>query len=237
VHYKLKRRWRDGSTSAVLDPCTLIERLCALVPRPRQMLMTYHGVLAPAADYRMSCRHRRCPTHGTCEKNGSRGGRGRARGSPQGSVCTLADRARRNARKPQCAGRPAAPLVGVGGDRDDPGRLSGGPGRSLLFLRATWPSPISTRGAIEPAHGAETPAGRVRTAACYHLDVRSRRRPTSQTFTGAPLSRAFRLRWSRALLRSSCSAWLPCRGGPQLNARRSGCLVLVSRAPMARSGP
>jgi hypothetical protein len=52
VHYKLKRRWRDGSTSVVLDPCTLIERLCALVPRPRQMLMTYHGVLAPAAGYR-----------------------------------------------------------------------------------------------------------------------------------------------------------------------------------------
>jgi Putative transposase len=52
VQYKLKRRWRDGSTSVVLDPCTLIERLCALVPRPRQMLMTYHGVLAPAAGYR-----------------------------------------------------------------------------------------------------------------------------------------------------------------------------------------
>jgi hypothetical protein len=28
VQYELKRRWRDGSTSVVLDPCTLIERLC-----------------------------------------------------------------------------------------------------------------------------------------------------------------------------------------------------------------
>ena len=28
VAYKLKRRWRDGSTSIVLEPLTLIERLC-----------------------------------------------------------------------------------------------------------------------------------------------------------------------------------------------------------------
>jgi len=33
----------------VLEPLTLIERLCALIPRPRHMLVTYHGVLAPAA--------------------------------------------------------------------------------------------------------------------------------------------------------------------------------------------
>jgi hypothetical protein len=52
VAYKRKRRWRDGSTSVVLDPQTLIERLCALIPRPRHMLVTYHGVLAPAAGYR-----------------------------------------------------------------------------------------------------------------------------------------------------------------------------------------
>jgi hypothetical protein len=52
VAYQLKRRWRDGSTSVVLAPRTLLERLCALVPRPRQMLLTYHGVLAPAAGYR-----------------------------------------------------------------------------------------------------------------------------------------------------------------------------------------
>ena len=31
---------------------TLIERLAALVPRPRVHLTTYHGVFAPAASYR-----------------------------------------------------------------------------------------------------------------------------------------------------------------------------------------
>jgi Putative transposase/Transposase zinc-binding domain len=50
--YKLKRRYRDGSTHVVFTPHTLIERLCALIPRPRKKLVTYHGVLAPAAGLR-----------------------------------------------------------------------------------------------------------------------------------------------------------------------------------------
>ena len=54
VIYKLKRRYRDGSTHVVLDPLALIERLAALVPRPRVNLVTYHGVFAPAASYRSS---------------------------------------------------------------------------------------------------------------------------------------------------------------------------------------
>lgn len=36
----------------MLDPLTLIERLAALVPRPRVRLTTYHGVFAPAAALR-----------------------------------------------------------------------------------------------------------------------------------------------------------------------------------------
>ncbi len=52
VLYKLKRRWKDGSTHVVLAPITLIERLAALVPRPRVHLTTYHGIFAPAASFR-----------------------------------------------------------------------------------------------------------------------------------------------------------------------------------------
>ena len=52
VSYRLKKRYRDGSTHVVLDPLTFLERLCALVPRPRRMMLTYHGVLAPAASMR-----------------------------------------------------------------------------------------------------------------------------------------------------------------------------------------
>ena len=49
---KLKRKFRDGSTHVVLDPLDFIARLAALVPRPRVHLVTYHGVLAPAASFR-----------------------------------------------------------------------------------------------------------------------------------------------------------------------------------------
>ncbi len=52
VCYELKRRWKDGSTRVVMTPEVLIERLLALVPRPRRHLVTYHGVLAPAAGLR-----------------------------------------------------------------------------------------------------------------------------------------------------------------------------------------
>jgi len=57
VAYSLKKTWRDGSTHVVLEPQVLIERLLALVPRPRRHLVTYHGVLAPGA----SLRHRVVP--------------------------------------------------------------------------------------------------------------------------------------------------------------------------------
>lgn len=52
VCYALKRRWEDGSTHVVMEPQVLIERLVALVPRPRKHLVTYHGVLAPASGLR-----------------------------------------------------------------------------------------------------------------------------------------------------------------------------------------
>ena len=47
--FSLKTRWADGTTSLVLSPHELIEKLAALVPPPRLNLIRYHGVLAPAA--------------------------------------------------------------------------------------------------------------------------------------------------------------------------------------------
>jgi hypothetical protein len=52
VAYSLKKAWRDGTTHVVMEPQVLIERLLALVPRPRRHLVTYHGVLAPGASMR-----------------------------------------------------------------------------------------------------------------------------------------------------------------------------------------
>jgi len=50
--YKLRHRWRDGTTHVAFEPLELLEKLAALVPPPRINLVRYHGILAPAARYR-----------------------------------------------------------------------------------------------------------------------------------------------------------------------------------------
>jgi hypothetical protein len=48
LELRLKRPWRDGTTAFRFQPTELIERLVALVPRPRAHLVRYSGVFAPA---------------------------------------------------------------------------------------------------------------------------------------------------------------------------------------------
>jgi hypothetical protein len=50
--YRLKRRWRDGTTHVVFEPIELVEKLAALVPAPRFHLVRYHGILGPCASER-----------------------------------------------------------------------------------------------------------------------------------------------------------------------------------------
>ena len=50
--YRLRHRWRDGTTHVLFQPLELIERLAALIPPPRAHQVRYHGVLAPCAAYR-----------------------------------------------------------------------------------------------------------------------------------------------------------------------------------------
>jgi len=50
--YRLKRRWRDGTTHIIFEPLDLVARLAALVPPPRFNLVRYHGILAPCAALR-----------------------------------------------------------------------------------------------------------------------------------------------------------------------------------------
>ena len=52
VWIELRRLWSDGTTHLLFDPVELLERLAALVPRPRINLILYHGVLAPRAAWR-----------------------------------------------------------------------------------------------------------------------------------------------------------------------------------------
>ena len=52
VVLKLKTAWRDGTSHHVMMPMEFMQRLAALVPRPRLHLIRFHGVLAPHAKLR-----------------------------------------------------------------------------------------------------------------------------------------------------------------------------------------
>ncbi len=49
LSFKLKTPWSNGTTHILLSPIELIEKLAALVPRPRQNGVRYFGVFAPNA--------------------------------------------------------------------------------------------------------------------------------------------------------------------------------------------
>ncbi len=52
IIYKFKKPWDDGTIAIKLTPMEFMERLTALVPRPRIHLTRYHGVLGPHYKYR-----------------------------------------------------------------------------------------------------------------------------------------------------------------------------------------
>jgi putative transposase len=52
VVLRLKTPYRDGTTHLVMSPLEFMQRLAALVPRPRLHLIRFHGVLAPHAKMR-----------------------------------------------------------------------------------------------------------------------------------------------------------------------------------------
>ena len=49
VVLRLKTPWRDGTTHLVVSPLEFMQRLAALVPRPRLHLIRFHGVLTPSS--------------------------------------------------------------------------------------------------------------------------------------------------------------------------------------------
>ncbi len=52
VVLKLKSPYQDGTTHIVMSPLEFMQRLAALVPRPRLNLIRFHGILAPNAKHR-----------------------------------------------------------------------------------------------------------------------------------------------------------------------------------------
>lgn len=52
IVYRLRHRWRDGTSAVVLEPRDLLARLAAQIPPPRMHQVRYHGVLGPCALWR-----------------------------------------------------------------------------------------------------------------------------------------------------------------------------------------
>jgi hypothetical protein len=50
--YRLKRRWKDGTTHVIYEPLEFMEKLAALVPPPRFNLIRYSGLFAPSSKLR-----------------------------------------------------------------------------------------------------------------------------------------------------------------------------------------
>jgi hypothetical protein len=47
VWLRLRRPWRDGTRAICFEPTDLLEKLAAVIPRPRINLLIYHGAFAP----------------------------------------------------------------------------------------------------------------------------------------------------------------------------------------------
>ena len=52
VVLSLKKPWSDGTAWLVFEPEAFVERLCALIWKPRVNTVHYHGVFAPASSWR-----------------------------------------------------------------------------------------------------------------------------------------------------------------------------------------
>jgi len=101
--YRLKHRWRDGTTHVVFEPQELIEKLAALVPPPRFHLVRYHGILGPCA----SERERVVPRSATAEERARPSRRKPAVDAPAETSGTSAGHGREPPRSPDL-GNPLA---------------------------------------------------------------------------------------------------------------------------------
>ncbi len=50
--YRLKRSWRDGTSSVIFERQDFMSKLAVLVPAQRAHLIKYHGIFGPAAAWR-----------------------------------------------------------------------------------------------------------------------------------------------------------------------------------------
>jgi hypothetical protein len=100
VLLRLRRPWRDGTRAIRFAPSELLEKLAALIPRPRANLLIHHGAFAPRGCCRESAARcppaaRGCPATDVCRSHASLDGRRPARCGRRGA------HPRRGARAPR----------------------------------------------------------------------------------------------------------------------------------------
>jgi len=102
---ELKRAWSDGTTHLVFTPLELLEKLAALVPRPRINLVIYHGLLAAHA--RLRAATVRFAGEASGDNAGpSRGGENSGAAPPTAAVLSATER---TVNRPEPRVDPAAP--------------------------------------------------------------------------------------------------------------------------------
>lgn len=52
ITYKLKKKYKDGTERLLFSPMELLEKLSAIVPKPRTHVTRYHGLFAPHSKHR-----------------------------------------------------------------------------------------------------------------------------------------------------------------------------------------
>jgi hypothetical protein len=201
--YRLKTRWRDGTTHILMQRHELLERLAPLIPPPRSHQVRYHGLLGPCA----SGRDRIVPEASRVA--------GRAF-----AVCT---NQQKNSDKRE--GEGSLERVGSGGGLLESERQTGA---SINWL----PEPSNTNGMFEvPALEHSGSIRRIEPKPT-HDSPRSHRPPSARRLRWAELlKRVFELEALRCPVCKGRMRVLAAITQPDVAKRILKCLALPARAP------
>jgi hypothetical protein len=110
--YRLRHRWRDGTTHVVFEPQELLQRLVPLIPAPGAHQVRYHGVLAPCASWRRCIVREALPARKASRLAPCRAAQADTTGSRwEGLTGSLSPPDRGTGETTAAAGRPSSPAA------------------------------------------------------------------------------------------------------------------------------
>ena len=116
VLFRLRRPWRDGARGIRFEPAELLEKLAAMIPKPRINLLVSHRVFAPHAQYRPDAVRR--AKEGAVSRGTAPPGAGGETGDPETAATAKGGTAHDSPSK--TATSPPAAALGAGTDRRTP---------------------------------------------------------------------------------------------------------------------